>query len=55
MVLDVDFMTLNILKLDLFIIIIFIFLECIMNLRAPLQKFEEKDEFYVIVSYFELI
>ena len=35
MVMDVNFMTLNILKLNFFLI----FLKFIINLRAPLQKF----------------
>ena len=31
----------------------FIFLEFIINLRAPLQKFVEKHQFNVILSYFK--
>ena len=47
-VLDIDFMTLNILKLDLFLILI----EFIIDLRAVLQKFVEKYQFNEILSYF---
>ena len=53
--LDVDFMTLNILKLVyiLFYLFLKIFLEFVINLRALLQKVVEKHQFYFILSLFK--
>jgi len=48
LVLDVDFMTLNILKLE----ISFIFLEFITYLMASSQNFVENHQFNVILTYF---
>ena len=47
LILDVDFMTLNILKLDFFVM----FLVFIIKFRATLQNFVEKHQFNVILSY----
>ena len=44
LVLDIDFMTLNILKLDLLII----FLEFIIKFKVPLQKILEKHQLNVV-------
>ena len=46
LVLDIDFMTLNILKLELY----FVFLESIIYLRASSQYSVEKHQFNVILS-----
>ena len=51
LVLDVDFMTLTILKLKLS----FIYLEFIIYLRAPSQNVVGNHQFNVILSYFKLI
>ena len=51
MVLDVDFITLTILKLEFS----FIFLEFIIYLRASSQNFVENHQFNVILSYFKQI
>ena len=48
LVLDIDFMTLTILKLEFS----FIFLEFIIYLRASSQNFVENHQFNVILSYF---
>ena len=50
LVLDVDFMTLTILKLEFFI-----FLEFIIYLRASPQNFVKNHQFNVILSYFKQI
>ena len=50
LVLNVNFMTLNVLKLDLFI-----FLEFIIYLRASSQSLVENHNFYVDLSYFKQI
>ena len=47
LVLDIDFMTLNILKLDFFCI----FLELIINMRASSQNFVENHQFNVSLLY----
>ena len=46
LVLDIDFMTLNILKLDFLII----FLEFIIKFKVPLQKILEKHQLNVVLS-----
>ena len=46
LVLDVDFMTLTVLKLEFS----FIFLEIIIYLRASSQNFVENNQFYVILD-----
>ena len=51
MVLDVDFMTLTILKL----VFSFIFLELIIYLRASSQDFVENHQFDVVLWYFKKI
>ena len=51
LILNVDFMTLTILKLEFFSI----FLEFIMYLRASSQNFVENNNFYIILSYLKQI
>ena len=51
LVLDVDFMTLTLLKLEFS----FIFLEFIVYLRASSQNFVENHQFNIILSYFKQI
>ena len=51
--LDVDFMTLNILNLDDSYLIFFIFPKFFINLRASLQIFVENHQFHVVLSCFK--
>ena len=51
LVLDVNFTTLNILKLEFY----FVFFESIIYLKTSLQNFVEKHQFNVILSYFKQI
>ena len=50
LILDVDFVTLNVLKLE-----ISIYLGFIIHLSASSRKFEENHQFYVVISYFQQI
>ena len=53
--LDVDFMTLNILNLDDSYFIFFIFPKFFINLRASLQIFVENHQFHVVLSCFKQV
>ena len=52
LVLNMDLMTLHVLKLEFFL---FLFLEFIVYLRSPSQNFVENLHFDVILSYFRQI